>query len=213
MPQVQNGDYFSVQLIARHGDQIAMNTFLYSIGTVIGTISDQQCIDAVSVQIGPHLKACMSAEAEYRGAVGQLETGLNIYQRVYSIMQQGAGGVAGEPLPRQIAGLITRRGEFAGRHHQGRIYVPFPSESSNDPTLGRPSIGYAALIGTYAGDMYTTVTPALGGSSAILTPYYRYQTGTPPNTFAFPYVSSQARDYWATQRRRGDFGAKNVSPI
>jgi len=213
MPSVQNGDFFHVNLICRMGDQVGINTFLYSISQVIGVISDQLCIDTVSTQLGPHLKACLSEKAEYRGAEGQLETVLNKYQRVYSIMQQGMGGVIGDPLPKQVSGIITRRGEFAGRHHHGRVYVPFPSEASNDPDLGRPNLGYAALIGTYAGDMYTAVTPSIGAASCVLTPYYRFATGNPPNTFSFPYVSSIARDYWATQRRRGDFGPKNISPI
>ena len=213
MPNVQNGDYFKSTLISRFVDQIAENTFLWSIGTVIGGISDQDCVDRISTVLGPHLKACLSSAAEFRGTVGQLETGLNKYQRVYSSISQGAGGVAGDPLPKHIAGVITRRGEFAGRHHQGRIYVPFPSEASNDGPNGRPNIAYQGLIGSYAGDLYTALVVTVGGASAVLTPYYRFTTGTPPNTFAFPYVSSQARDYWGNQRRRGDFGPKNVSPI
>jgi len=214
MPAVQNGDYFDVTHICRMGDQVAENTFLYSIGSVIGTgVLDQSCIDQAATIVGAHLKACLNTNAEYRGAVGHLQTGLNLYQRVFSTVNQGAGPIAGDPLPKQVCGVITRRGEFAGRHHQGRVYVPFPSETHNEAVAGRPTIAYQGLLGSYAGDLYTALNVVVGGSSAILTPYYKFTSGDPPNTFAFPYVSSQTRDYWGTQRRRGDFGPRNISPI
>jgi hypothetical protein len=155
----------------------------------------------------------MSDDAEYRGLKVQKEDALNKYQPVYSTVGQGAGGVVGEPLPKQICGIITRRGNYAGRRHQGRLYVPFPSEASSDPPSGRPTIAYLAALGSYADDCWTVVVVANGGNSCNLVPRYRFTTGTPPVEYSFNYVSAIARDYWGTQRRRGDFGPKNISPI
>lgn len=213
MPNIQNLDQMSVRVICRLGDQIAENTFLYSFSNVIGTPTDQDAIDDISAVLGNHVKACMSSAAEFRGCVGQLIQPLAKLRQVISIVEQGVGDVAGDPLPKQICGIITRHTIFAGRHHQGRVYVPFPSETHNDAALGRPNIAYLGALGSYAGDMWTTINVVNGGNQCDAVPYRVFQSGTPPQTFSFAYTGAIARDYWGTQRRRGDFGPKNISPI
>lgn len=213
MPNVANGDRFNVQFVCRFGDQIAINTFEYQVASLVGNISDQLCINAVEQQVGGHVKACISEKAEYRGCIGQLIGTLNKYQRVYSTINQGDGSRMGDPLPKQVAGIFTRRSIFAGRHAQGRVYVPFPAESDNDPDEGRPNLGYLAALGTYSADAYTSVPVVLGGDSCALNPGHWVIPKPPGVPFWLNYVSAQTRDYWATQRRRGDFGPKNISPL
>lgn len=51
------------------------------------------------------------------------------------------GAIAGDPLPPQVAAVITWRTGLAGRSFRGRTYLPFIDEStSSDGTVSAPQI-------------------------------------------------------------------------
>jgi len=79
----------------------------------------------------------------------------NIATQIYN-MGELMGTVAGDPLPPQVALVLTKRTGMRGKSGRGRMYLCGLSEASSD--LGRPSIAIQAAANTLAAALENILT-------------------------------------------------------
>jgi hypothetical protein len=126
----------------------------------------------------------------------------------FSFLEAGAGTAGTDPMPSQVAGVISRKSGFAGRRYRGRVYVPFPSEQDND-AFGRPTANYQSRLAAFAQLLPGITTINVGGGQiqlqgTVVSRKFNLDT---------PILTTVARQFWGTQRRRGDFGRTNPPPV
>jgi len=213
-PQMAVNDIIEVQLWSTSGDQAAVNVLHYKVTAIAG--AGLNSLDLIvagmdTLGVSAALKALMSSQAAFNG-YGIRRYVPNPSINYYDITGAGAGTVAGDLLPRQIAGFIRKKSAVPGRRKSGRVYVPFPGEDDNQSSQ-IPTAGYFTRLQVLRTALFSQVQWAAAAGSA--TPIIlKRGVGNPP-------VGWEARDIdtmpvvqrWATQRRRGNFGRKNQSPV
>jgi len=215
LPAVGFGDLLQVTLYCSEGNQAALNVIHYEV-TGVPTVGDLTYTAALTaldgLNIGLAMRACMASSAEYRGLTLQRLTPAATITFA-SVTDRGIGGIASQCLPRQTCGFIQKRPVMAGRRKGGRFYVPFPVEADNEAG-GIPAAGYQALLVLLAAKLDTVITWGTGGQ---MTPriYRRADPTHVPPIAALAMEISEHRPIqkWATQRRRGSFGATNPLPL
>ncbi len=210
MPILAIGQFLRQTIWTQKGNQAGLMVHHWRVSAVVAPApTDQEAVADLSTIIAPSIKGLLAAEASYLGSILSVVFPANLAP-VFSTVGAGVGTVAGEPLPTQVAGLITLRSAVAGRMGRGRKYVPFPGEADNVTGDG-PTAGYVVRLNTLASNLTTQRTVAsLGGGSAVLIPVIFRR--------ALPNLSNDvnaftSRTKWATQRRRGAFGRPNVAPF
>jgi len=114
----------------------------------------------------------------------------------------GTGG--GDPLPNQLAAVVTLRTALAGKSYRGRVYISGADENQNSST-GSIDAAYNTAIT----DFITAVSADMTGEGITLAVLSRPRT-SPPFDIAWggavtPVTSITTRDVkWDTQRRRRD---------
>lgn len=208
MALLKAGDLYQVRFYCSQADQVAINVRHYSIRGVDDDATDNDLADALATNFAGPYKAALSGEAEYRGlSVQRLQPGEKSTE-LFKTTGAGAGTGTGDVLPRQVSGLIALVTEFAGRSFRGRVYVPFPGEDDN-AIDGAITGGYLAKLNALGAEYIRTIRPVKPGGTLDAVPviYSRKSEGR------IDAVGWRARLGFATQRRRGFFGAKNISPI
>lgn len=203
MPLILNSR-FRLRIVCFFQDQLGLNI---KYGSIVGgsdlPVAEETVAEQLAIALAPLYGACLSASAQFIG-VGLTKLD-GISAEVFDRNHELAGSITGDPLPRQVSGLITLRSGLAGRANRGRVYVPFPGESSNVATgFAVPAPSYRdslADIGTYMIDPEVEVGADEG--DALM----RFEL---PNAKGFS--SFVVREGWATQRRRGFFGRRNLTP-
>lgn len=202
-------DVVALKIYCRAAEQIGINVLHYECvgrnGT--GSTTDQMAIVAESAFASLY-KDALCVEAEFRGVGCQLIKPFGPWLEEFSNVFPGDGLAVGDLLPRQVAGIITKRTNAAGRANRGRIYVPFPSEESSDAN-GVPQAGYVTTI-QIIGNQYATnlVVGSLGNDVTMQPTIFHRVSGAVSRV-----IACTARPRWATQRRRGSYGQSNLSPI
>jgi hypothetical protein len=117
----------------------------------------------------------------------------------------GTRGAVG--LPTQTAGLISLYTTDRGRTKQGRIYLPFPAAADciTDGLVGAPYQNNAQAIGNY----FTNPVTIINGASSVTGEFVAMPIALRLNQF-YPFEDALVAGTWATQRRRGGFGPKNL---
>lgn len=208
---LQVGWILTTQLWSLFGDQAAVNTYHWHVDSVGGAPStDQDLGDTVQANVVTPYRALLANGVTYKGIVTQAIWPLPASVAVHSVVGAGIGtGGAGE-LPLQVSGIISWYTSTAGRHGRGRSYIPFPSTNANDSGAGGiPTNAYVTALDTYAAALGATLSLVLGGRTANVSRVLYDRA-----THGFTFVTTRAsRQKWATQRRRGDYGRPNSSPL
>lgn len=205
---MEPGDIIQVKFVTRLDDQTAYNVRHWQVVNKAGTgATIAQFMDAINTVFRTDYLAVLNANAEYRGVTCQRVYPLPADNEVFQ-SDPDIGAVAGDPLPRQTCGLISLRTGIAGKRNRGRVYIPFPSEADSNATPA-PSATYITRLGTLGGLFTTAVAwgTAPNTNQAVPVIYHR------DNHTVVPLQSFLVRSAWATQRRRGDFGRPNLSPV
>lgn len=121
----------------------------------------------------------------------------------------GVGTAGAVGLPAQSCGLGEFYSAKIGKPNQGRIYLPFPSASSNTGA-GVPSAGYITDALAYVTEFSNTQNAGTGGNVATLVSVL-WKASAP--TFTTQIITVNLATSWATQRRRGGFGRFNRPPF
>lgn len=207
-------DIYKVRIVCNTDTQIGMNvTYWKEVLTgdpVVPALSFALALDAI---LAPLYRGFMSPDALYRGLDCQLISP-TVGLAFTSVGNTGAGSAGGANIPQQVSGLLAWKSVPASRASRGRTYIPFPSTSFSDPTGYMLPAGQAALDAIRAALVATCVVPG----ATIPSQYqmvHRQKTGAgPPPTFSYnTIVEGLSRDRFATQRRRGQYGRRNLPPF
>jgi len=213
------GDLLRVRIWFKSGDQAAVNTVYYKVGTTSGNpTTDLNVAQQMDAFVAPVYKPLLADTAEYRGVqVSIVRTPPRATQQAFAQAGVGTGGTVG--MPRQVSGLIKFNTPDAGRAFRGRLYIPFPAVDAA-ATDGLPSSTYltnlAALVSLYQsiGSFDNDLTTPTGFITVIQVIVHSVpKGGTPPPPDPSPIIAWTPAEIFATQRRRGSFGRPNVSPV
>lgn len=203
-------DVYQVRIVSGYGNQVGMNIRYYVVNNVVGIeFTPADLAVTVDMAIAAAYKALLSTSSFYRGVGAKLiwpTQGIEFS----TIASLGAGTVAGDVLPPQTAGLIGLQTLKPGPEGHGRMYIPWPSETDNGAT-GLPIAGYGTRLNTLGALMTLNVLKTAGGNTTTWAPcLFRKDTLNATKLITNGYYS---RTGWASQRRRGAFGAANVLPF
>lgn len=216
-PNLTVGDIIQVKSVCFSVDQLGLNIFHYIVTAVIGTPKLSDVV--ASLEGGPlgptpfstNMKALLCSAASFRGyAVRVLYPTMSV--EFLDTSGVGNGTVAGDLLPRQVAGLISKRAAVPGRRMGGRFYVPFPGEADNT-AASVPSSDYVDRLGALR---ITLSSSLVKGSDIFADPVIGLKTvvaGISAIRATRSIGSWVERSLWATQRRRGSYGRTNTSPL
>jgi hypothetical protein len=213
-PVVTANAFYRLRFLCFMQNQLAVNVVHYQCTVVGGNVTLQQLADAMGAIIGPLYKACLCSIATYKGLTLQLLQPPVTYTQVVSTVGAGTGLPGSDPQPKQVSGLISVKTDFAGRAFRGRLYVPFPPKAVADITGNVDGVTHASYVslGTQLFQQQTYAAPTIP-VTLIPVLFHRPPVGGGPAPGPTPIVSFGVTYNWATQRRRGDFGRPNVSPI
>jgi hypothetical protein len=206
---LQSGDVIRGSAITDIAGQTANTGWFYAVTAVGGSpATDQDFCNALDTAVAALFKAWLPSEVRYSGIIAGIVARSPNPVGVQQTTNAGVGTAAVEPLPKQCAGITSWYTATAGRRFRGRTYWPFPSSAWNDVN------GELSGAGKTAADNIASAVQGLtsissGGRTATIALgiYHRLTKLTTPVTVRL------TRGTIATQRRRGDFGRLNSSPI
>lgn len=214
MPDLFLNTMYSMEHIMVSGGQTAVLRRYYRCILLTGpdAMTEQDLASAAADLYAPLYAPLMWNSAEYRGvlvtrASGALPMTIPTVGTPTAVTNGTAGTTA---LPKQTAGLISLRTANQGKKNRGRQYVPFPATAS-DTGAGVPTLLYLTDLVALGVELRTTRVYGNVGltATATMAPVI-WKKGAVP----FSVIDSMvARRAWATQRKRGDYGRLNSSPI
>lgn len=202
-------DIYRVTVGTYWGLQVGLNVTHWRVAIITGNQpGDALIAGAFDNKFANPYKGLLHSGATYYGVrIQRIQPGVPGLPAVSANFS--GGGLAGAAgLPPGTSGVITFRTPLAGRSWRGRIYVPFPSEADNGDVTGRPVAGYVTNLAAL-GLLYRTPTTQTVGGDSVTLEMGVFSRKVPAFTVVTQHV---ARDRWATQRRRSDFGRVNAVP-
>lgn len=209
-----NDTMYAVEHIIVSGGQTAILRRYMRSGVITGPgpLEEQDIANALADQYAPLYKPLIWNSAEYRGVLLTRQSGalpLTI-ATIGTPTAIGTGTGGSTAMSKQTAGVISLKTDNQGKKNRGRQYVPFPASTANTGT-GVPTLLYLADLVALGVELRTArvySNPALT-ETVTLTPVI-WKKGQ----VAYSVITSMtARRAWGTQRKRGDFGRLNASPI
>lgn len=201
-------DVVQVRIVSGFQQQIGVNVLTYVCTAVTGgskTYGDAAL--RISTLIATAYKALLTNLATYRG-VGCRKIFPNPKSIEYPDVSLAGAGVAGAGgLPKQISGLIRKGTDRPGEKGRGRIYIPFPAAADNTSSQ-LPSASYTTRLNALGSILISNVVVGTAPDTATLKPVI-WDRSLFQSTDIW---SLYGQAYWATQRRRGDYGKANNFP-
>lgn len=206
------GDVIRIRVGCYQDNQAAYNIRYGSVSNVAGQgINLDALATAIDALVAPLYKLVLSTNAEYIGvgaAIRAVAAADNSVEFA-DTSNRGAGQVAGDPLPKMVCGIVTINSLQAGRAGRGRMYIPFAGETDNLAT-NKPQQSYQDGIANIGSEFIGTKTYG----TAPDTIDFKWAVSSPTRGTVGPDATTRtARGKWATQRRRGDYGAANEVPF
>lgn len=203
------GDILQSRIETSFGTQSSQNIRHWRVSAEVAPAATHAQIAAnLDTSIAPLYKAVLSTSATYRGVAVRRIFPLPPTIEAIANANLGAGTIAGDPLPKQTAGVVTFRTALAGRKFRGRFYAAFPAESDNNAST-LPSNAYVAGLALLGGVFTLSRTIPNGAGSTTIDPVIWHR-----RTSTFDVITNiVARTIWGTQRRRGDYGRPNPPMI
>jgi len=205
-------DVFEVKLYSYCRDQLGLNVLHYVCtqapanppANTIGILAT-----AVDAKFAVPMKGAMSSEASYEGAsLRFLGPGLQSMEFVETT-GAGVGTTAGDVLPTQVSGIITKRTLRPGRAFRGRMYIPFPSETNSD-TKALPTAAYLAKLATISTALLQVISDGVAPIPVELSLIVGKGISAANTRLVLSTTNNRK---FATQRRRGSYGKANVLPF
>jgi len=210
------GNIYKHRVYCYFGDQVGINTRYFQVGAIAGpAVSELAFIAVQDIIFAALYKPALTDGAEYIGSdIQNITVGPPYPLQSGTSANQGNGTGGTLPMGAQVSGLISTRTAMSGPAFRGRSYIPFPSADSTDATAPAfPNAAYSAQLQLIANAALGTVGYTIGGGTVSVTwVIYHYQPAAlralpTPITAAFPTGS------YATQKRRGNYGRLNPSPV
>ena len=195
--------------------QLGVNILHFQIGTPTGGFNQAHMAAWGSTQFGPGYKLIIPSVATFWGCSCKNVSQSPIPTASTDNSTKGPGTDGAILLPTQTSGLISLRTPYAGRKYRGRMYIPFPSMTDNTaPDV--PSASYVSAIQALGNVLAApiTITGVPYQATAKCGIFHRPPKGQPVTPSSITVITKAiAASIWATQRRRGEFGRKNVAPF
>jgi hypothetical protein len=205
------GDVLQVKTRCFFVNQVSLNVLHYSVNAYVGAgLNLVEIADKLSARLSTDYRALMSSEVTYEGLSVQNITPARTVP-YNSVTGKGVGTVGTKSCPSQTSFIIKLRSALAGRRNIGHVYPGFPAANFQD-FQGRITQAGQDALADLATDLGPSLLLANGPDSVQLQLCIRHPDknvplpGTPDATPAYECIPSTL---WATQRRRGDYGAAN----
>jgi len=208
--QILNDYILQVKTFCLHTDQIAINVLHYVANTALGgAVYDDETAVALDIAWQAVYLPLMGNTAQWKGVTVQIIAGTTPSPYQVSNAHSNFGTVAGDLMPRQTCGIITKYTAGIGRANRGRLYVAFPAEPDNAVTAV-PVAGYITRLDNLGAVVLVnnTITGGSGGTIKLSPIIWHRATST-----YTPVNGRRSNQRWATQRRRGSYGRPNVLPV
>jgi hypothetical protein len=205
------GKLFYIEYWTTLANQAAVNRLWYKVTSFTGAgVTYGEVLSQMSSIFSLAFRNCVGTGANFKGfGIRELPVmGIPLPAPAYDNTAALPGTITGNMLPHQVAGLLSLRTAFAGRSGRGRLYMPFPTTSCSGLN-GTILPAYSTPLGVFAALVPATVTVTGAGGNAVLTPVLVNRKTAVWKVINNVLVSSN----FATQRRRGDYGRPNVSPV
>lgn len=206
-------DILTVKLYCSLEEQVSINTIFYRVSILGGTPTDADALQELGELFAPLYKAVMSTVARFEGVGCTIFRGTAyLTNQIFDFSDAGIGDEATHPLPGQVAGLIRKVSNAAGRRAYGRVYIPFPAEGHNDADA-TPSAAYIDDLNVIATNIIAPANMDAGGGNLLgLQGRHRVGGSIPGAYLHIPMTQAIARASWATMRSRSDYSAANKLP-
>lgn len=214
------GDVAKVRTVCYTASQISVNVSFWRVVATGGALIPNSYVGfnlLFNLAMAPVYKPWMSSQARYRGTGCQLMQPASLFpatSEVTSVVSDGAGTGTAVMEATQVSGLIAWKTGLPGRHFQGRIFPGFADEVFQDTNGDLLAGGVAVLDGIRLA--YTTPIVLTSGVDtetwALCVRSVVPGPGLPLVTYN-TVTTGIARNKWATQRRRGQFGRTNALPF
>lgn len=212
-----DGDILKCRNVCYTASQIGVNVYYMIVDNVVALPTDQDVATALSGLFHAEYKACLYNGAAWRGVGVQRVLPGPVQAEQTSVVNDGVGTAGANALATQTSGLLGGYTELAGRHYRSRMYIPFPAVA-DATAAGAPTAGYVARLANISLAFLpaNAIVGAAGTCSVELAvrSFFLNDPPTVPSLEEFwPIRQLVPRPRWATQRRRGQFGAANVLPF
>jgi len=202
------GNYYQTRVFTVLDAQTAINVWGWQCTAITGTgVTMAELAANVRAGLATPFPPILTSAATFRG-VGAQQAYPPKDGEAYSTAGALVGTGGAIPLPKQTCGISSIYDGKAGRKHRGRIYWPFPASTANT-TDGQPTGAYVTLLEalkTYLG-AGILVTGAGGTANFTFSLLHRATIN------GDQIIRIVSRTIWGTQRRRGDYGRTNASPV
>jgi len=204
------GHLLEVKVYTYFAGQLGVNVIHMKINTATMAPTPADIVGQVEADWNGSWKSWMNVDARWKGVGIRDLTVDPLEVESFSGAQEGPG-TAGDPLPGQLAGLITKRTAIAGPKGRGRMYLPFPGQD-NLGAVGAVSVGALAVMAALVSDIKGPETETAGGFAINWTLVLRTPKvgGDPYSSTPLTFIGPES--HFATQRRRGAFGTLNQLP-
>lgn len=205
------GDIYEVRVFSLFLEQVAVNVLHYRSTEMVGAPGASQAalLAALAVSLPIVWRPCMVTDSRFSGlTIRKVHPVETAYQFTTATAGPGTGSAAANV--RQTSGLVSKYTATPGRHGRGRIYIPFPGQDDVDPDTTLATDTYWDKLEDIRTAILATVPTGGGGDTEafVMCVYNRESPATSP-----VLTSGISRRKFATQRRRGSFGAANALPF
>jgi hypothetical protein len=166
------------------------------------TMANSILASLVSLQASSGLQAQLAGQGGIEGVTVRDLRDVD-FAELISTLPGSPGTAAGEPMPQQIASVISLKTAKAGKHNRGRMYIPGWSEDANDVGAVMTAAAQAALQ-AFADGLQGAYLSGLVTLGVAQRPLYDLDTcviTTPGVTNAVTQAVVR-NGFWDTQRRR-----------
>jgi len=204
-----DGEVLFSRVCGTIGNQLGENTFSWICGGKTGGGASLLEIAAgLDASYVAQYKALMSSEATYAGTGVKNMTAPKTMEYA-DVSNAGVGTVVQAALPTQLSYLIKKTTILGSRGNHGRIYPFFAPVTAVGPSGIMTSSFYTTLQALAAA---IPLNLLITGAAGTITVVMLLRHGKTSFTYT-PVSGLVASPLWATQRRRGEFGAPNTPPF
>ena len=207
---LNDNDIVEARVVCWIPEQISVNRLFYKVSNKQRAGADTLAVaDELDQQFEQWYKAIMPTTANYRGVSVQRVFPVPRTVADVAITNAATGSAVGALMPTQVSALCGKKTDFAGPKFRGRTYVPFPSDTFNDAAGNPTNVFVTGQLTNLAIVLRSVQVVGVLPDTIDLLPVL-FNTATSVATDVKDFL---ARTRWATQRRRGAYGAQNVLPF
>lgn len=204
------GDLIQIQPWWTFQEQAGTNVLHYSPVPPVPAVEIEEVVEALSAAWSVECRGIVGTSVVFNGLTGRIYRLNTTFPTVIGEAANAAGTFGTDPLPGQVSGIITKRSADGSRKGRGRVYCPFPPLEACD-AAGNPAVAYLAAMNAYATQVLDSQSVVGNAGTIVMKPVI---ANRPILSGGFKEITSfVVRGRFATQRRRGDYGAPNISPF